>query len=173
VTVTIRNPLIRTPRATTDAVAGAASARRTTAGRQARRTVPVTPARRAATAAAPAVGRSTVAVPGTATPRRLSTAGTAARTVALPASARAVGQASVPVAGRLRRSPRYRYSLATIDVMFASVAEAPEAERALDRWDRRAGLYALLIGLAVVVAASIGAAIILAQLASMLSSFTG
>jgi hypothetical protein len=61
---------------------------------------------------------------------------------------------------------RYRYSLASIDVMFAMVAQPPEVIRAEDRQYRRTSLIVLGSGLIVLTVAMIGLAIVLRLLFS-------
>jgi hypothetical protein len=94
---------------------------------------------------------STVSPPAT-TP---ATAKLRSRTVAAPRTTTAVSVTRL----RRRARQRYRYSLTSIDVMFASVAQPPEVERARDRKDRRTQRIVLGIGLLVLVLASVGAAI--------------
>jgi hypothetical protein len=70
-------------------------------------------------------------------------------------------------AARRRRRLRYRYSLASIDYMFAAVAEPIEAKKAKDRRDRRMAVLALFFGLAIVSVASIGVAVLLKMFMQM------
>jgi hypothetical protein len=70
-----------------------------------------------------------------------------------------------------RRARRYRYSLTTIDVMFAAVAEPPEIERARDRKDHRAEAIVLSFGFILVLAATAGAAVALQQIIIAVNKF--
>jgi hypothetical protein len=83
----------------------------------------------------------------------------AAVRVARPAAtARAVSKTRVR---RLRRPLRYRYSLTSIDVMFALVAEPPEVIRARDRQYRRNAVIVIGASLAVLSVAMVGLAVVL------------
>jgi hypothetical protein len=74
---------------------------------------------------------------------------------------------------RRRRRQRYRYALTSIDVMFASVAEPIEVQRARDRKDHRLEFIVLSIGLFLLVLASVGAAIGLRLLIAAITTFLG
>lgn len=68
-----------------------------------------------------------------------------------------------------RRRPRYNYRLASIDVIFASVAEPANVRSRTDRRDHKLAVYVLGSGLIVVIAASVGVAYVLKQLVALAS----
>jgi hypothetical protein len=139
-TVTIRNPLIRTPRVSAGVVAGAASGKRTLAGRRARRNTS------AAISAAPVSAVETLS----------------------PRSAAVAKSARIHLR---RRRAKYRYSLASLDVLFAEAAEPAEVAKLNDQKDHVLELYVFGFGLLILIASTIGAAVVLRQLIHMASSF--
>jgi hypothetical protein len=72
---------------------------------------------------------------------------------------------------RRRSRRRYRYSLASLDVMFASVAQEPAVEKARESKERQTALYVLVCGLVGLIIASVGAAMVLRELIALLSTF--
>ncbi len=74
--------------------------------------------------------------------------------------ARTAASATVRTTVRPRR-PNYRYTLTTIDTMFAAVAEPADVRRASDRRDRRMALGVLLFGILLISATAIGIALLL------------
>ena len=155
-TVSIRNPLIRTTRVSPGIVAGATSARRRFVGQPAKRPAP-TPQRGPATAR----GRASVRT------------GSAAPTITTAAQPYVGTQAAKAARASARRRPTYRYALTTIDAIFADAPQSLEVERANARRDHRAALYALLCGTILLVMASVGAAIVLEQLIQLITKELG
>ncbi len=62
-----------------------------------------------------------------------------------------------------RRRPRYRYRLASIDVIFAATSEPANVKSMADRRDHRLAAVVFFFGLITVVASSIGAAYLIKQ----------
>lgn len=75
-----------------------------------------------------------------------------------PAVVRQTAVAARAMVARIRRRPRYRYSLTSIDDMFFRVREPIAVQRAADRRARRGNVCAVFVLVALIVGIGIGSA---------------